>query len=374
MVSAMSALKCKEEKPVQWMLTLFYDAMREDGSTYVAFEDAFKKNVSIKAPLMDVFNRTELDPYTADKAAWLFSSLVVNVPRFFEVADVEKFLDTILSNGSISDLGKLEAITNVLKGDAFRALVYSKPGIHELVFNVCPKTASSPFLYKCVFAMWMFTYDESVMTQIARLVVIKVKDILMHSRVEKVVRLCLTVLRNFLKRKDGLEDSLKQLETVHEAVQQLEYEKWRDTDLYDEIREVAEQISTDIHEQSNFDMYQRELKSGSLKWGFVHSSKFWAENFMKFEENGFEVLKTLRDMLIDSSTDATTLAIACHDFGEFVALHPMGKRKAAQLGVKARVMELMGSSDAAHREVRREALMCCQKIMLNKWQDMEKAK
>jgi hypothetical protein len=35
-------------------------------------------------------------------------------------------------------------------------------------------------------------------------------------------------------------------------------------------------------------------------------------------------------------------------------------------------MELMGSTDTYYREVRREALLCCQKIMLNKWQDMEK--
>ena len=33
-------------------------------------------------------------------------------------------------------------------------------------------------------------------------------------------------------------------------------------------------------------------------------------------------------------------------------------------------MELMGSTDPEKREVRREALLCCQKIMLNKWQDV----
>jgi len=33
-------------------------------------------------------------------------------------------------------------------------------------------------------------------------------------------------------------------------------------------------------------------------------------------------------------------------------------------------MELMGSTDQDKKEVRREALLCCQKIMLNKWQDV----
>lgn len=52
-------------------------------------------------------------------------------------------------------------------------------------------------------------------------------------------------------------------------------------------------------------------------------------------------------------------------------MHPLGKKQISGLQVKERVMELMGSQDPAHRDVRREALLCCQKIMLNKWQDME---
>jgi len=71
-----------------------------------------------------------------------------------------------------------------------------------------------------------------------------------------------------------------------------------------------------------------------------------------------------------SSSDPTTLAVACHDIGEFVSLHPLGKKQAGRLGVKERVMELMASPDQDKRDVRREALLCCQKIMLNKWQDV----
>jgi len=65
------------------------------------------------------------------------------------------------------------------------------------------------------------------------------------------------------------------------------------------------------------------------------------------------------------------LAVACHDLGEFVAMHPLGKKKVAQLNIKEQVMELMGSTDPSYREVRREALLCCQKLMLNKWQEMD---
>merc|ERR1712014_429414 len=199
----------------------------------------------------------------------------------------------------------------------------------------------------------------------------KIKEILTYSRVEKVVRLCLTVLKNFLANKVLCEDIVE--EGILEAVQQLEYEKWRDAELYDDIRDMAAKIANEVAEMSNFDRYERELQTGVLSWGFIHSSKFWAENVLKFEQNDFRALKCLAGLLTDPNTEPTTLAVACHDLGEFVTMHPLGKRKVAQLNVKEKIMQLMGSTDQAHREVRREALLCCQKIMLNKWQDMDTA-
>merc|ERR1719262_600210 len=200
-------------------------------------------------------------------------------------------------------------------------------------------------------------------------VIKKLKNIMTESRVEKVIRLTLVVLKNFLTHKRDCAAICEDIaeEGVLEAVQQLEYEKWRDAELYDDIRELVQLISSEVKELSNFDRYMRELESGTLSWGFIHSSKFFGENVMKFENGEFKALKLLATLL--SSDNPTTLAVACHDIGEFVSLHPLGKKQVARLGVKERVMELMGSTDADKREVRREALLCCQKIMLNKWQD-----
>merc|ERR1712087_1029079 len=163
-------------------------------------------------------------------------------------------------------------------------------------------------------------------------------------------------------------------ENILESVQQLEYEKWRDAELYDEIRDTAQVISTQVQEMSNFSRYERELATGKLQWGFIHTSKFWAENVYKFETNDFRALKSLAVLLLDDTSDPTTKAIICHDMGEFLTLHPLGKKKVAQLGIKQRVMQLMSSNVAADRDVRREALLCCQKMMLSKWQDIDSGK
>jgi len=369
--ACLEALTMQDDMPAKWILTLFYDMIREDSSSYSVLEEALKNQVSICKPLMTLLGRSFTDTYVPDKAAWLLSAVMGNMPRFFTEGDVKSLLAAI--RGPCSDLGTLEAIANLLKSDTFRGFVWSAPGVCDLIFRVEPKTAPSPYLYKCVFATWMLSFDSAITADLKNYAVVKkIRDIIAYSRVEKVVRLCLTVLKNFLSHKVLCEDIVE--EGVLEAVQQLEYEKWRDAELYDDIRDMVALISSEVQEMSNFDRYERELQSGTLQWGFIHSSKFWAENVMKFESNDFRALRMLASLLLTTTTDATTLAVVCHDLGEFVALHPLGKKKVAQLQVKEKVMQLMGSTDSSYREVRREALLCCQKMMLNKWQDMEQPK
>merc|ERR1712232_380077 len=103
-------------------------------------------------------------------------------------------------------------------------------------------------------------------------------------------------------------------EGMLEAVQQLEFEKWRDAELYDDIREVSQILSNEVNELSNYARYEREVSSGNLSWGFIHSSKFWAENINEFEKKDFKCINMLAACL--NSVAPTTLAVACHDIGE----------------------------------------------------------
>ncbi|CAE8635414.1 unnamed protein product [Polarella glacialis] len=370
--ACMTAMSMQDSKPVQWLLTFFYDLLREDSTSYSIFEEGAKIGVSIHKPLVALLGKQGVDGYSADKAAWLLTAVMSHLPRSFSKDDVKGLLAILLDSESpCTELGVLEALTNLLKTDVFRTEVWNQSGVLDRIFSIDPKSAPSPYLYKCVFAIWMLSYDPEVTKTLkAHKVIIKLREILTYSRVEKVIRLCLTVLRNFLTNKGLCEDIVE--EGILEAVQQLEFEKWRDTELYEEIREVAGQISLEVSEMSNFDRYERELQTGHLAWGFIHSSPFWAQNALKFESNNFRALKLLAGLLLSPLTDATTLAVACHDLGEFVTSHPLGKKQVAQLQVKERVMELMSSTDGSYREVRREALLCCQKMMLNKWQDMDK--
>lgn len=367
--ACIGVLKGKDEKTKQWMLAFLYEVIREDSSAYTVFDDALKLEVDIYSTFLNLVQAKGDGFYTADKAAWLLSGIMSSSSSYFQNSQVESLVSAAMSN--CSAVGFLDAVTNLLKASQFRSLVWKRDGVAPKVLEVDVKGPSS-LVYKAVFSMWLVSFDADLMSALKEQhAVAKLKEILTSSsRVEKVVRITLTALGNFLKNKSFCEEIVEG--HVLEAVQALEFEKWKDAELYEQIREMVALISHEVVEFSNFDRYERELHTGKLSWGFVHTSKFWAENVMKFEQNDYRPLHKLAACL--NSDDNTTLAVACHDLGEFVGLHPLGKRKIAELSVKARVMELMGSTGDDKREVRREALLCCQKIMLNKWHDMDKPK
>lgn len=71
-----------------------------------------------------------------------------------------------------------------------------------------------------------------------------------------------------------------------------------------------------------------------------------------------------------TSDDPTTVAVACHDLGEFVRYYPGGRSASMLYGAKVRVMELVKSSN---KEVKHQALLACSKMMLRNWEYLEVA-
>lgn len=65
-------------------------------------------------------------------------------------------------------------------------------------------------------------------------------------------------------------------------VQSLEYEKWRDEELINLIKQLIASLQAEVKILTNFERFEREVESGKLKWGFIHSEKFWLENVQNF--------------------------------------------------------------------------------------------
>ena len=93
-----------------------------------------------------------------------------------------------------------------------------------------------------------------------------------------------------------------------------------------------------------YDEYRSELLSGHLSWTPVHESDlFWKENATKLNDKDYELLKYVSNIrtsstsfsliprrilikLLNESTDATVLAVASHDLGQYVKHYERGKK------------------------------------------------
>jgi len=309
--------------------------------------------------------KDEID--VADKAAWLLSSLIGHLSHRFEQGHVENFI-VALSDSKCSKQGKLEAVVNVLKSPTLRAFAWSLPASSAIVGSVTAND-DPKFMYKAVFAYWMLSFDNTVMGKLAGTRAIeKIRDFLTaESKSEKVVRLCLKVLQNFCNCQ-ALEEDIAGSQVLP-AVKSLEYEKWREEELYKDITSVSQAIQATVEKISNFDRYRKELDSGVLTWGPLHSSEFWAHSSTQkgLDKGIIEALV----QLVERAPNTTTVQVACNDLGE-IALQKTKiiKNWMQEAHAKTAVMDKMGAKN--DKEVRREALLCCQKIMLNKWQDTQK--
>ena len=87
------------------------------------------------------------------------------------------------------------------------------------------------------------------------------------------------------------------------------------------------------------------------------------DNHKAFEAENCTAIKTLVALLVPES-DAQTLAVACHDIGEFVKHHPEGRRLMTQFGAKLAVMSILKHSDP---EVQKHALTAVQRLMVINW-------
>jgi V-type H+-transporting ATPase subunit H len=347
-----------------WLYSFLYDKLRSDLSLLPRLDQFLRDNKAclenLELDKISQFEENEKNVAARDKVAYFHSALIGSLPDRFSNDEIDKFVKQ-LDKARCSDQGKVEAVTNLLKAPQFRKQVWDLPAAKEIIFAE-PAQMTATHMYKVVFAFWMLSHDAVCMETLHGEAAPKLKKFLTSpSKAEKVVRLSLIVLQAFLKSPALTEDIASN--SLLETVQSLGFEKWRDSDLYEQIRALGQSIQSAVSEVSNYDKYKKELTSGQFTRGYLHSAKFWAENYNNFKKEDVKELSNLLD-----KGNEETRAIACFDLGELAVLHRDGKKWIAEAHAKDKVMNLMGKGSIS-RETAREALLCCQKIML-KWQEV----
>ncbi|KAI8439448.1 hypothetical protein MSG28_013231 [Choristoneura fumiferana] len=233
----------------------------------------------------------------------------------------------------------------MLRVDEYRFAFLTVDGISTLL-SILASRVNFQVQYQLVFCLWVLTFNPLLAEKMNKFNAIPIlADILSDSVKEKVTRIVLAVFRNLIEKPED-----QQVAKEH-CIAMVQCKVLKQLTILEQKRSDDEDIMNDVD-------YLNERLQAS----------FWRENAARLNERGQELLRTLVHLL-EKSRDPVVLAVACYDVGEYVRHYPRGKHIIEQLGGKQRVMYLLSHEDP---NVRYEALLAVQKLMVHNWEYLGK--
>lgn len=384
-----------KEQTVQYILTMVDDMLQEKHQRVGIFFDYAKRSKNTAwSYFLPMLNRQDF--FTVHMAARIIAKLAAWGKELMEGSDLNYYFNWIktqlssqklrgsgvaVETGTVSSSDSSQYVQCVagclqlmLRVNEYRFAWVEADGVN-CIMGVLSNKCGFQLQYQMIFSIWLLAFSPQMCEYLRHYNIIPVlSDILQESVKEKVTRIILAAFRNLLEksteRESRQEYALAMIQCkVLKQLENLEQQKYDDEDISEDIKFLLEKLGESVQDLSSFDEYSSELKSGRLEWSPVHKSeKFWRENAVRLNEKNYELLKILTKIL-ELSDDPQVLAVAAHDVGEYVRHYPRGKRVIEQLGGKQLVMNHMHHED---QQVRYNALLAVQKLMVHNWEYLGK--
>ncbi|CAM9887279.1 unnamed protein product [Ectocarpus sp. 4 AP-2014] len=263
--------------------------------------------------------------------------------------------------------GAVQALCVLLRNDTARISFGRHGGVAYLTKIIRMQGGDSSMaqlMYELCFCLWSVSLCDEVKQDFMSCGAIPIlAQQVAAATSEKVIRVSLAALKH-LTEGEAMSFNAEMIACgLPKTLRNMKTRQWADPDIKEDVDTLDTVLQRNSRDLSTFECYSQEVMSGQLKWGPVHTEKFWREQARKFEADEFFILKQLIELL--KSEDKSVVSIACYDLGEFVRFYPSGKTIVKHLGAKERVMLLV---DSEHKDVQRHALQCVSKIMVNKWE------
>ncbi|KAL2756195.1 hypothetical protein ACRALDRAFT_1050482 [Sodiomyces alcalophilus JCM 7366] len=212
-------------------------------------------------------------------------------------------------------------------------------------------TVGLQLLYHVLLVLWQMSFEAGDIgddLDDEYDVIILYTQLLRLSQKEKTTRLIVSTLYNLLKANQTTLLPTAVLARLPVHLQNITGRHVTDPDLTEDLQNLKDMLEEYARTKTTFDEYVAEVQSGHLRWSPPHRSQvFWAENSRKIieHENGAIPRKLAEIMKKPWDNDKQVLAIACNDIGALVREVPEKRGQLEKLGLKTRVMELMGEAD-----------------------------
>lgn len=366
-----------KDSTIQYILVMIDDMLQEDRTRVEIFHEyAAKRKECVWGPFLNLLNRQ--DGFIVNMSSRILAKLACWGRELMPSSDLNFYLQflkdqlTVHSNEYIQSVGR--CLQMMLRIDEYRFAFVSVDGISTLI-SILSSRVNFQVQYQLIFCLWVLTFNPLLATKMNKFSVIPIlADILNDCAKEKVTRIILAVFRNLIEKPQdsqvAKEHCIAMVQCkVLKQLSILEQRRFDDEDITADVEFLAEKLHNSVQDLSSFDEYATELRSARLEWSPVHkSAKFWRENAQRLNEKNYELLRILVHLL-ETSRDTIILSVACYDIGEYVRHYPRGKHVLEQLNGKQMVMQLLGHDDP---NVRYEALLAVQKLMVHNWEYLGK--
>merc|ERR1719367_2279994 len=362
-----------KDATIQYLLTLLDDLLQEDKSRVEIFKTFYAKRAeSVWTQLLTLLNRPV--GFIMNMTSRVIAKMACWSRELMTGSDLTFYLTWLKDQLRAPNNEYIQSVARclqmMLRIDQCRISFVALEGITAIV-GVLSGRVNFQIQYQLSFCLWVMTFNVTIAEKLNKFGVIPIlADILADAQKEKVSRIILAVFRNLLEKPDERElvkencISMVQCKVMRQ-LEFLEQRKFDDEDIQADIEFLKEKMEAYLQDLSSYDEYVTEVHSGRLEWSPVHrSERFWRENADRLNEKNYELLKMLIE-LIKTSSDNLVLSVACYDLGEYVRHYGRGKHVLEQLGGKTLVMSLLTHADP---NVRYEALLAVQKLMVHNWE------
>ncbi|XP_037748551.1 V-type proton ATPase subunit H isoform X4 [Chelonia mydas] len=350
-----------KEQTVQYILTMIDDMLQEKHQRVSIFFDYAKRGKNTAwSYFLPMLNRQDL--FTVHMAARIIAKLAAWGKELMEGSDLNYYFNWIktqlssqklrgtmgaIETGTVSTSDSSQYVQCVagclqlmLRVNEYRFAWVEADGVN-CIMGVLSNKCGFQLQYQMIFSVWLLAFSPQMCEYLRRYNIVPVlSDILQESVKEKVTRIILAAFRNLLEksteRETRQEYALAMIQCkILKQLENLDQQKYDDEDISEDIKFLLEKLGESVQDLSSFDEYSSELKSGRLEWSPVHKSeKFWRENAVRLNEKNYELLKVIE-----------------------------------QLGGKQLVMNHMHHED---QQVRYNALLAVQKLMVHNWEYLGK--
>lgn len=295
------------------------------------------------------------------------SYLLANSPANDTI--IETFVSWLVNEAGSKGTLKLPAVLNgvmlLSASKKLRAVILTNKGLK--VLSTLLKIATKPqTIYQVVFCVWTLSYLEAAAPYFLKKggddVIAGLAFVLQNATKEKIIRVGISALKNLVDR-PGCNTEMIECKLM-KFLQTLSARTFSDPEILEDIQVIIEGLQKDYQVFSSFDKYSKEINSGVLEWGPVHTESFWRENVRNMEKDNFGLIKKLVAQL-EAKVSNVAVAVACFDLGEFMRYYPNGKAIVKSFNGKALIMGLLEHAD---KDVKNQALLCCSKMMVTNWE------